>query len=440
MHVCIYGNARRRKDEMKITDDSRSVAETSDAVPAQTGDGGHSAAPSGRFQTTQFRAVLAAITLLVVAAGVMFWLHWRVWESTDDAQIDGHIYPVSARVAGRITKVLVEDGQFVKGGDVLLRIDPSEYQLAVDQAEAEYRDAQAMAEAARLGVSISKVGSDTQISGASADVVSAEAGVAAAQENEGAASAQLTEAQATARKLNADVQRYRPLLEKQEIAEQLFDQAVTNAEAASAMVAARQAALAAAREQVRQAEARRAQAKSNLTNAGETVKQVMVTTARSAAAQAQVIRAKAALEQAKLNLQYTVVVAPVAGIVGRRSAEAGQNVLPNEDLFAIVPVRELWVTANFKETQLGKMRPEQTVRLQVDTYGGREWHGHVGTIGGATGARYSLLPPENATGNYVKVVQRVPVRIEFDDANKADFNRDGMLRPGMSVVPHVKVR
>jgi len=289
-------------------------------------------------------------------------------------------------------------------------------------------------------VSISKVSSDTQISGASADVLSAEAGVAAAQQNEKAATAQLTEAQATARKLNTDVQRYRPLLEKQEIAAQLFDQAVAGADAANAAVVARQAALAAAREQVRQAEARRSQSKSNLTNADETVKQVWVTTARSAAAQAQVIRAKAALEQAKLNLQYTVVVAPVAGIVGRRSAEAGQNVLPNEDLFAIVPVRELWVTANFKETQLGKMRPGQTVRIQVDTYGGREWHAHVGAIGGATGARYSLLPPENATGNYVKVVQRVPVRIEFDDANKPDFNRDGLLRPGMSVVPHVKVR
>ena len=421
---------------MKITEDLRSVAEPGHVPPMEAGNGGRSAPASGRFQSPQFRAVLATITLLAIAAGVTLWIHWRAWESTDDAQIDGHIYPVSARVAGRVTKVLVEDGQFVKAGDVLLQIDPSEYQLGLDQAEAEYRDALAMAEAARLGVSISKVGSDTQISGASADVVSAEAGVAAAQENEKAATAQLTEAQATARKLNADVQRYRPLLEKQEIAAQLFDQAAATAEAASAMVVAQQAALAAARDQVRQAEARRSQSKSNLTNAGETVKQVLVTTARSAAAQAQVIRAKAALGEAKLNLQYTVVVAPVAGIVGRRSAEAGQNVLPNEDLFAIVPVRELWVTANFKETQLGKMRPGQAVRIQVDTYGGREWHAHVGAIGGATGARYSLLPPENATGNYVKVVQRIPVKVTFDPGE----TREHVLRPGMSVEPKVWLR
>ena len=386
-----------------------------------------------------FKKAAVVVSLIVVGCCVGAWLHLRAWESTDDAQIDGHIYPVSARVGGKVVKVLVDDGQFVHAGETLVQIDPSEYQLAVDRAEADFRDSDATAKAAQLGVSITRVGSETQITGASADLASAEAGVASAQESEKTALAQLTEANAAARKLNADVERDRQLLLAQVIARQQFDQAVASADAANATVAARQAALAAAHEQIKQADARRVQARSSLANAEVSPKQVLVSRARSEAAQAQVLHARASLEQARLNLRYTTIVAPVDGVVGRRAAQVGQNLQPNEDLLAVVPLREIWVTANFKETQLKKMGPGQEVEVKVDTYGGRKWRGHVIAVGGATGAKYSLLPPENATGNYVKVVQRIPVRIEFDDINIPTFNRDGLLRPGMSVVPDVRV-
>lgn len=397
---------------------------------------GQSPARAGK---NRLYTALVIVTALAAVCGVLLWMHSRNWERTDDAQIDGHIYPISARVGGRVATVLVEDGQFVHAGEVLLQIDPSEYQLAADQAEADYKDAEAVAEAAQLGVSITKVGSETQIGGASADIDNAEAGVSSAREAEKAALAQLAEAKANARKLNSDVERYRPLLEKSEISQQQFDQAVAGAESANAGVAARQAEVAVAHEQVRQAESRRAQSRFNLTNAQETSRQVLVSKARLAAAQAQVLQAKAGLDHARLNLGYATVVAPADGIVGRRSVQVGQNIQPNEDILAIVPLKEIWVTANFKETQLEKMRPGQPVQIKVDTYGGHTWRGHVSAIGGATGAKYSLLPPENATGNYVKVVQRIPVRIDFDGVGDSAFNRDGLLRPGMSVVPDVKV-
>lgn len=384
--------------------------------------------------------VLAISTVLLIVIGVFFWWHSRAWESTDDAQVDGHIYSISARVGGRVEKVFVENGQFVKAGNPLVQIDRQDYQLALDRAEADYRDAEANAEAAQLGVPITKVGSQTQIVGASADIQSAEAGVALAQASEKAAQAQLAEAKANAHKLNADVERNRQLSQARVIAQQQFDDTLAAAEAANASVSARQAALAVAHEQVRQAEARRSQSKANLANARETSKQVLITQARFASAQAQSLRAKVALEQAKLNLQYTTVVAPADGVVGKRSVQVGQNIQPNEDLLAIVPTHEIWVTANFKETQLTNMRPGQPVSMKLDTYGGNEWRGRVTSIGGATGAKYSVLPPENATGNYVKVVQRVPVRIDLDDLGKVDFNFDGLLRPGMSVVPRVRVR
>jgi len=239
--------------------------------------------------------------------------------------------------------------------------------------------------------------------------------------------------------LNDDVERYRLLLDKREISQQQFDQATSSAIAADATVSAREAALLTARAQVQQAESRVEQANAEVQNAKITPKQVQATEARAQSADAQVLRYKAALDQAQLNLGYTTIVAPVDGIVGKRSVQVGQNVSPGQDLMAIVPLREIWVTANFKETQLAHMQPGQPVKVNVDTYGGRKWNAHVTSISGATGAKYSLLPPENATGNYVKVVQRIPVRIDFDNSDKLDFNQDGLLRPGMSVVPDVKV-
>ncbi|HLI64400.1 MAG TPA: HlyD family secretion protein [Terriglobales bacterium] len=379
--------------------------------------------------------------LAIVAVVLVGWFWWesRQWEDTDDAQIDGHIYPISARVSGYVIKVNYDDGQTVRKGDVLVVIDPTDYNVALERARAQYQDAEAQAEAANLGVPVSSVGSFSQIRSATADMASAEAGVAAAQKQAQAAQAQVVEAEADALKLNTDVKRYEQLLGKHEISQQQFDAATAAATAANATVQARKAALLAAQAQVKQAESRVEQANAELRNAQITPKTVEATKARADSAAASVLRYKAALDQAQLNLSYTTIVAPVDGVVGKRSVQVGTNVAVGQDLMAVVPLRDVWVTANFKETQLAHMCPGQPVQIKVDTYGGRKWNGHVSNIGGATGARFSLLPPENATGNYVKVVQRIPVRIDFDGNDKPDFNKDGLLRPGMSVEPYVRV-
>jgi len=385
------------------------------------------------------RTVLFVVLIAALIGVAWYWWDSRRWESTDDAQIDGHIYPISARVGGQVVKVNVDDGQFVHKGDVLVQIDSTDYKVALERAQAEYQDAMANHAAAQAGVPIADVGSASQIHSASADVSMAQAGVLAAQKQMEAAQAQIVEAEANAKKLNVDVERYKMLLDKHEISQQQFDQATAAATAANATVTARKASLVAAQEQIRMAQSRVDQANAGMRNAQVTPKQVEAMRARATAAEAQTQRYKAALDQAQLNLGYTTIVAPVDGIIGKRSVQIGQNVGPGQDLMAVVPLRDIWVTANFKETQLAHMLPGQPVKVKVDTYGGRQWHGHVTSLGAATGAKYSLLPPENATGNYVKVVQRIPVRIDFDNNDKPDFNQDGLLRPGMSVLPNVNV-
>ena len=380
--------------------------------------------------------LVAIVAVLLVG---WFWWESRQWEDTDDAEIDGHIYPISARVSGQVVKVNFDDGQLVHKGDVLVVIDPTDYAVALERARADYQDLQAQALAAQYGVPVSSVGSFSQIRSASADMSSAQAGVAAAQKEAEAAQSQIVEAEADAKKLNTDVERYRQLLGKREISQQQFDAAIAAATAANATVQARQASLLAAEAQVKMAQSRIDQANAELKNAQATPNTVRATQAKAQSADAQALRSKAALDQAQLNLSYTTIAAPVDGIVGKRSVQVGSNVAVGQDLMAIVPLRDVWVTANFKETQLAHMRPGMPVRVKVDTYSGRKWDGHVTNIGGATGAIYSLLPPENATGNYVKVVQRIPVRIDFDGNDKADFNKDGLLRPGMSVEPDVNI-
>jgi membrane fusion protein, multidrug efflux system len=386
------------------------------------------------------KPIVFLVAIVVVVLVGWFWWESRHWESTDDAEIDGHIYPISARVGGQVIKVNYDDGQIVHKGDVLVQIDPTDYQVALARAQADYQDSQAQAEAAQFGVPVSSVGSLSQMRSASADMDSAQAGVTAALKQVEAARAQVQEAEADAHKLNTDVERYRQLLGKREISQQQFDQATAAAIAANATVSARQAALLAAQAQVKQAQSRIEQASAEVRNAKATPNMVAATQAKAKSADALAQRSQTALDQAKLNLAYTTIVAPVDGVVGKRSVQVGANVSNGQDLMAIVPLNDIWVTANFKETQLAHMRPGQVAKIKVDTYGGRKWDAHVTSIGGATGAKYSLLPPENATGNYVKVVQRIPVRIDFNGNDKPDFNKDGLLRPGMSVEPDVKVR
>jgi membrane fusion protein (multidrug efflux system) len=395
--------------------------------------------PEHPFSKAYFRKnkkiILFVFIVLLVAGGSLYWWRSTFWESTDDAQIDGHINPISARVGGHVARLNFTDYQYVKAGTLLLEIDPTDYRVAVERARAQYADALASAEAARISVPINSVNTRTGIVSATANVSNARAGVAVAEKQLDAARARLREAEANNVKAQADLARYRRLVERDVIPRQQFDHAVATAGTAVATVDAARAQVTASIEQVRQARSRLKQAQAELESARTGPQQVSATRARADSADAAAKRYKAALDQAELNLRYTRVIAPVSGVVGKRTVEVGQNVEPGQVLLSIVPLDDIWVTANFKETQLGLLRPGQKAKISVDTYG-RTYDGHVDSIAGASGARFSLFPPENATGNYVKVVQRIPVKIVFEKGQDPKH----LLRPGMSVVPSVRVK
>jgi membrane fusion protein (multidrug efflux system) len=377
--------------------------------------------------------IVGIIVLLVT--GFFLWRYFDSYEDTDDAQIDGHLNSISARVSGHVLKLLVEDNQYVPMGTPLIEIDPKDYQVAVDRAKADYADAVATAEAARVNVPITSVNTTSQTSSAQADVENANAGVAAARQQFSAAKAQLAEAEANNVKAQNDLVRYKQLVDKQEISEQQYDQAVAAATAGTASVEAARASASAAENQVRQAQSKLLEAQANLRAAGTGPQQVETYRSRAQSAQAQADLKKAALEQAELNLQYTIIVAPVNGAVTNRTVEVGQNVSIGQELMKVINLDDIWVTANFKETQLKRMQVDQRATIHVDT-NGKDYKAHVQSIAGASGAITSLLPPENATGNYVKVVQRIPVKITFDPGE----TREHVLRPGMSVEPKVWVK
>ena len=383
----------------------------------------------------RFRMAMIVGGIVVLVAGFFLWRYLNSYESTDDAQIDGHLNAVSARVSGHVMKILVNDNQFVEAGTPLVEIDPKDYQVAVDRAKAAYQDALATAESIQVNVPITSVNTGSQLSAAQADVESKRAGVSMARQQLEAARAQLEQAIANDIKAQNDVGRYKQLVDKQEISHQQYDQAVAAARSSAATVAAARASAAAAEQEVAQSQAKREQAEANLRSAETGPQQVTSTRARAQAAQAQAQQKKAELEQATLNLQYTRLVAPVSGIVSNRTVEVGQNVQVGQELMKIINLDDIWVTANFKESQLRLMRPGQRATISVDAYG-KKYNGHVESIAGASGALFSVLPPENATGNYVKVVQRIPVKITFDPGE----TKEHILRPGMSVVPKVWIR
>ncbi|MGA2117092.1 MAG: HlyD family secretion protein [Bryobacteraceae bacterium] len=389
-----------------------------------------------------------ALIVVIVLAAAGYWLvkYFGEYESTDDAQIDGHVDAISARISGQLTEVLVEDAQFVKAGDPLVKIDPRDYQVAVAKAEADLADAEAALDSSRTDVPIIATNTASTLDTARSSRADADAGLTAAQRQRAAAQArldtaeaQVAEAQAIYKKDADDVGRYRQLIDKNEIPRQQYDTAVQIAAADKATIDARTASVNEARQNitaaeaaVRQAEAKIAQADAAIQSAMTRPQQVSQSRAREKSASAKVAQQRALLDQARLNLSYTVVSAPAAGIIGKKTAETGENVSPGESLMALVPLDDIWVTANFKETQLQHMKPGQKVVFSVDAYD-HEYHGHVTGIGGASGSRFSLLPPENATGNYVKVVQRIPVRIDLEPGE----NQGHLLRPGMSVDPKV---
>jgi membrane fusion protein (multidrug efflux system) len=385
------------------------------------------------------RAAALLVLALVIVGGGLFLRNSLAWESTDDAQVNGHIMPLSVRVNGYVLEVPVIEGQLVHAGDVLVTIDPKDYTIAVEQAQATFADAKASALSSRFNVPITSVTTKSNLDSADTAVVNAEAGFQAAQQNFESAKAVLQQAEANAAKSDADLVRYEQLVAKEDISHQQYDQAVAAAKANRSGVVSAGATVLAAEQAVRQAQGKLLQSRADLRSAETAPQQVSMTRAKADAADAQARERKAQLNQAELNLSYTVVRSPVTGIIGKKTVEVGQNVSIGQELVEVVPLDDVWVTGNFKETQLAHMRPGQPVEIKVDAYG-RTWKAHVTNLGAGAGSVFSLLPPENATGNYVKVVQRVPVRIDFDRNPGPDFNAEGLLKPGLSVEPEVKVR
>src|SRR5215510_6095559 len=374
----------------------------------------------------RFRLFLIIGLIAWVIVGFFLWRYFASYESTDDAQIDGHVNSISARVSGHVISLRVQDNQYVEAGTLLAEIDPADYQVIVQRAEADYDDARATADAASVDVPIISVNTTSQLSSAEADVRSAQAGIKASRQQFEAAKANLQQAEANNVKAQNDLARYKQLVDKQEISQQQYDQAVAAARAGTASVDAARASADAASAQVTQAEGKLSQALANQRNAGTAPKQVQIIRARAASALAAAARKKADLDQAKLNLSYTKIVAPVAGIVNNRTVEVGQNFQHGQELMKLIPLEDIWVTANYKEIQLRDMKHGQKATIYVDATG-KKYKGHVDSVAGASGARFSLLPPENATGNYVKVVQRIPVKIVFEPGE----TREHQLRPGM---------
>jgi membrane fusion protein (multidrug efflux system) len=386
-------------------------------------------------------AIGGGAVLAIAVVALLLYYHNRV--STDDAQVDGHIVPISSKIYGTVAAVMIDDNEQVKEGQVLVRIDPRDYQERVDQRKASLALAEAQARAAGVGVPLTRETTASTTSGAAAQLSAAQANYDKARftyERDSTAELAFARANVAAQQANndraqADLARMKPLVDKGEISQQQYDAYLASARVAESQLKAaserlnsdeksaeiaRQSMLA-AKAQVDQARAMVAQALANH-------KQVSIHEADRASAEAAVAKAKADLEGAELELSYTSIVAPSDGVVTKKSVEAGQIIQPGQGLFTLIPLNDVWVTANFKETQLSDVRPGDKAEISVDMYG-KTFPGHVDSIAGATGARLSLLPPENATGNYVKVVQRIPVKIRLDPSAKDR----AILRPGMNV-------
>jgi len=394
-------------------------------------------APRPRYTRSNKRRnilIIVVIAAVVLAGGLFLWRYLGSYESTDDAQVDAHLYPVSSRISGYVTKVNVDDNQYVQKGALLVQIDPKDYEVAVEEAKANLASAEATAQSLNINVPITSVNTTSQLKFAASGVEDAGAAIANAENQVAAAHAQLEVAQANDVKAQDDLRRYKALLDKQEVAAQVYDQAVAAAKAGTASVAAARDNEAAAQQAVQQARSRLGQSEASQRYAETGPQQVSSVRARARAAVADVQQKRAALEKAQLNLQYTQIAAPVSGVVNK-TVVVGLNVQPGQQLLTVVPLDEVWITANFKETQLKEMKVGQKSEIHIDS-SGKTFKGHVDSIAGATGPLFSLLPPENATGNYVKIVQRIPVKIVLDPGE----NQDHQLRPGMNVVPDVYIR
>lgn len=385
--------------------------------------------------------LIGGVILLLVVLALFLYYHNR--ESTDDAQVSGHVTPVASKIYGRVGQVLVQDNQQVKTGQLLVKLDPRDAEAGVEQAKAALALAENEARAAgidvprvRENVASGTSSADAQLQAAQADLEKAQVTYEQARTADLAwAQANVEKSRANAQLAEANLQRYKPLMERGEISKQQFDAAKADADAAASTLRADLERLAQAQHSVDIAKAQLEAAKARVDQARATVqaaradtRQVSIRSADAQAKLAKVEQARATLQAAVLNLSYTDIVAPVGGVATDKQVEVGQVVQGGQGLLVVVPLEDVWVTANFKETQLKKMHPGQYAELKVDTYG-RSFPGHVDSIAGATGSILSLLPPENATGNFVKVVQRIPVKIVLDPIAP----ERAILRPGMNV-------
>lgn len=431
--------ATLQREEQRDNADNMDTPEDNDRNGEQIG---------GRSRSRRVRMVVFAILILAIIAAIPIYNYYESRESTDDAQVDGHVVPISSRINGTILSVLVNDNQLVTAGAELVKLDPANYQAQLDQAQANVSSAEADADAAKVNVPIIEINTSSQIKTTGADVLVARAGVDAAQKQVDAANArvasakaQLAQAEANNNRAQKDLVRYKELVQKDEISQSQYDAYFASAQASSAQVDTARAGVNEAAHNVDVAQAAIAQAKAKLNSANVTERQSRssapreraTSKAKYEAALAQLKQSQASLELAKLNVDYTILRSPVTGLVSKKNAEPGMRVSPGQQVMAIIPLDDVWITANFKETQLTRMKVGQEVEIKVDAYGGRKYKGHIDSIAAASGARFSLLPPENATGNYVKVVQRIPVKIVLDPGQ----NQDHLLRPGLSVEPTV---
>jgi membrane fusion protein (multidrug efflux system) len=369
----------------------------------------------------------------LIVGGFLFWNYSQTFESTDDAFIDGHTNYISPRISGTISNVLVVENQFVKEGEVLAVIDPADYQVAFERAQADVSQAQAQIRSENPAVPITNTTSQSSITSTEADISNALAAIASSEHDRDADLARLRESQANSAKAQADLARYKTLVAKEEVSREEYDQKVAAAEAAAAQVQSLQSMAESASRIIDQRRAALQSVQIKLQQVRSNAPQELeIRRAAVQSAQATAQAAKAQVDQALLNLKYTKILAPVSGVIGRKSVEVGQRVQPGQQLLVIIPLDDIWVTANFKESQIRRMRPGLSVKIHVDAFD-KDYEGAIESLPAATGAKFSLLPPENATGNFVKVVQRLPVRIRFKDGQDPERR----LRPGMSVEPKV---
>ena len=382
------------------------------------------------------RPLFIGMAVLVAAGATAYWWHSRQYENTDDAQIDGTISNVGPRVAGTVTAVYVVENQSIKAGDTIAEIDPTDLRIAVEQSKAQVAQAQAQLEAEDPNVPITLASNVSAVSTAQSDLAAAEAALSAARTDVQQLTAQIAQADANNRQAQLELERSQKLVAQGAVSQADYDQRFNAAAATSANTDALKQSLAGAKDRVKQQQAQLVALQSRVTEVqANAPRQVATRKASVVVRQAAYDLAVAQLAQAEKNLSYAKIVAPVTGIVAKKAVAIGDYISPGQQIVAIAQTDGLFVTADYRETQLVRIQPGQPATMHVDAVG-IDLHGSVESLGGATGSRLSVLPPENATGNYVKVVQRIPVRIKIDP-DQPGIDR---LRIGMSVDPDVKVR